>query len=256
MTRGLLLALAVLAAPARAGRLEEAQLQAREAVAEALKAAPISGKAPPAAAARALPFEPSVDAALRRQLEADFDFLGSLQGADATPLHRQVYGPLEGTAYLRWFDARVHSIGSRVCGPPAAVACVAPFLSEHTMWIAPTYSTFNLPQIYRLLVVLHEARHTERAHAYYGHVNCPENDLEGRPLTGIFSGVPLGGKPGCDRTALGAYGAGLLFIKNVGEHCANCTGKVRMDAGFYADDTLKRIVDRPAYDALRADLYR
>lgn len=255
MSPGFLIAL-LLAASGAAEDFESATARAREAASEAVKAAPVSGRAPAARAARALPFESSVDSALRRQLEADFDFLSSLRGADATPLHRQVYGPLEGPAYLRWFDARVRSIGSRVCGPPAAVACVAPFLSEHTMWIAPTYSTYNLPQIYRLLVVLHEARHTERAHGYHGHVNCPENDLEGRPLVGIFSGVPLGGKPGCDRTALGAYGAGLLFIKNVGKHCANCTGKVRMDADFYADDTLKRVVDRPAYDALRADLYR
>lgn len=213
---------------------------------------------PPSRPRDAFAYDPSVPPELRRQLNADLAFVRGLRYGAATPLHRQVFGRVHGDDYMRYLQDRVRSVGAASCGALAAVACVKPFDDRSKMWIGPGYSSLGLPQIYRLLVVMHEARHTEVAHWFWGHVRCPDpfKDENGQDIKGIFSGQPLAGQPGCDREPLGAYGVGLLFVKNVEKHCTGCTGKLRMDAAFYADDTLKRVYEPAAKTKLRDDLYR
>jgi len=64
------------------------------------------------------------------------------------------------------------------------------------------------------------------------------------------------GKPACDKTELGAYATGLVMLKNIQKFCANCSEKVKMDAGIFGDDVLHRIIEARAKQAIVEDLYR
>ena len=66
----------------------------------------------------------------------------------------------------------------------------------------------------------------------------------------------MAGEYACDTTPFGAYGTGLVMLKNISKHCENCTDKVKMDAGLYADDHLRRIIDPAAVKTIQDDLYR
>ena len=68
-----------------------------------------------------------------------------------------------------------------------------------------------------------------------------------------ISGVSLAGEDACDEVPLGAYGIEWVMLKNVQRYCSNCTGKVKQDAGFFADDTLKRIVAPASKKSLLLD---
>ena len=46
------------------------------------------------------------------------------------------------------------------------------------------------------------------------------------------------------------------MLKNIQKFCTNCTEKVRMDAGIYADDDFKRLISSDAKKAIREDLYQ
>lgn len=250
--------LILLAAPALADDFEDGLAAARGQVRETLaQSAPSRmGRAPAAPAARTLPFNADVPQELRERMSADFGVLGRIHGARASQLHQDVFGPVRGRSYLDFFDGHVRHIGMAECGGAGAVACVKPLQSWDTMWLASGYTTFDMPLVYRLNVLLHESRHTETLRLFWSHDPCPERDFFGNPIIGIFSGLNFAGRPACDEKALGAYGVGLIFMMNVARHCDNCSGKMKMDAELYGADTLKRITDRPSYDRLHADLFR
>lgn len=207
-------------------------------------------------------FEPAFAAGfpdeLRQQLDIDLGFFSSMRASGATPLHRQIFGDVPGPAYFRYLAERIKTVASGSCGALSAVACVKPKKDPSKMWIGPGYTQLRLPQMYRLMVVIHEARHTEADNDFWLHEDCPKpfKDEKGDDIKGIFSGTLLEGLPACDTTPIGAYGVGLIMLKNVDRFCANCTDKVRMDAELSSDDTLKRISDRDAQQVLVDDLYR
>ncbi len=188
---------------------------------------------------------------------ADMNFVGTIQGSATSPLHQQIFGAVNGPTYLQFFDARVKAIGLSGCGDPNAVACVIPMMGSSKMWITQNYIKFSHPQIARSMVVFHESRHTEVNHGNWGHANCPTpfNDPQGNPIKSIWTGAVLAGKPACDITPFGSYGSSLIMLKNVSKFCANCTDKVKTDAGIYADDQFKRIINPQAVAAIKKDLY-
>jgi hypothetical protein len=108
------------------------------------------------------------------------------------------------------------------------------------------------------MVVFHEARHTEISHGFWSHATCPTPYLgdDGKEIKSIWTGATLAGEPACDKTPLGSYGSSTLMLKNIQKFCTNCTDKVRMDAGIYADDQFKRIIDPEAKQAMRDDIFR
>jgi hypothetical protein len=89
------------------------------------------------APAFAVKFEANVDPALRQQMTDDLNFIGQVQGPQATPLHQKVFGALNGPNYAKWFDSRIVSIGKNACGGGKAVACVIPMLGSNRMWATP-----------------------------------------------------------------------------------------------------------------------
>ena len=193
-----------------------------------------------------------------KMIRQDMDFMKSLSGDTATPLHQQIFKSvtLSGKSYENYFNSRVNIFGFSECSDDAAViACVNPLSDVNKMWITTHYTTFNMPQVYRVSVMIHEARHTEGAHDFYFHEKCPTPFLDesGKDVKGIFSGVKLEGQEACDNIVTGAYGVEAIFLKNIEKHCLNCNEKVRMDGRIYGDNLIIRIINPSAREALRRD---
>ena len=107
------------------------------------------------------------------------------------------------------------------------------------------------------MIVFHEARHTEDDNGNWMHATCPTPfvDDQGREIRSIWTGAVLAGEPACDDNAYGSYASSMIMLKNISKFCTNCTEKVQMDAGLYADDQLKRVTNPSAAQAIRQDLY-
>ena len=210
----------------------------------------------------ALEFASDVSSEVREQIEADLAFVASIRGSEASGLHREIFGNVDGRTYDRFFRDRVTFVGNDDCGSANAVACVIPplfgFLGTSKIWLTENYVKFSHPQIARLMILFHEARHTERRHRFWGHATCPDPfvDTNGDPMVSLWTGAPLAGEPACDETPRGSYGSSLIMLKNIAKHCTSCSEKVRVDAGIYADDQVGRITGAEALAAIQADLYQ
>lgn len=210
-----------------------------------------------ATTAGAATFDSDVPADVRKQMEEDLVFMTGLTGGDGTPMHQQVFGAVDGKQYEAFFNDRVKEIGIQDCGNPNAVACVSPFMDPSKMWITENYIKFSHPQIARLQVVYHEARHTEVKNGNWSHARCPRpfRDENGKDHKSIWTGAPLAGEPACDKTPFGSYGSSVILLKNVERSCTNCTDKVKTDAGIYGDNQFIRIIDKKARADMKKDLY-
>ena len=245
------------------GETEQVRHETLDSAFTSLKSAPAQSPAPESAWPVA--FDANFPDVLKRQAFGDLDFAAGLRGDKVSSLHQKFFGPMQGSSYRRYFTDRISSFGAASatgaagapsCGLSTALACVMPEVDHTKMWITPNYSSLNLPQIFRVAVIFHEARHTEAANKFWTHIKCPTPflDANGRDIKGI-AGLPIAGLPACDDTPEGAYAVELVLLKNVADSCANCTGKVRMDAKFYVGNTMERIVGEPAVKTLRDDLY-
>ena len=206
----------------------------------------------------AFSFDSNVPQAVQNQMTQDLAFIGTIQSSTQSDLHKEIFGAVDGSTYNQFFSSRVTAVGLSSCGSANAVACVMPFFDSSKMWITKNYIKFSHPQIARLMVVFHEARHTEDQHGNWSHANCPDpfKDSSGNPITSIWTGAKLAGEAACDSTPFGSYGSSLIMLKNISKHCSNCSDKVKMDAGLYADDQFKRIIDNNAKQRITDDLYR
>ncbi len=204
---------------------------------------------------KGLVFDSDVPAAIQAQMRADMAFMGTIQGGAGTPLHQKIFGSVNGADYLRFFETRVTGIGMDDCGSAKAVACVIPYQDPSKMWLTQNFIKFDHPQISRMMIVFHEARHTETRHGNWPHATCPTPflDANGNDMVSIWTGATLAGEPACDVTPLGSYGSSTILLKNVQKFCANCTQKVKDDAGLYADDQMGRIIDDGARQEMLTD---
>lgn len=209
--------------------------------------------------ASALTFDRDVPQDIQAQMLADLQFMATLNGSQVSPLHQQIFGDMSGTGYKTWFESRVKSVGMDGCGSPNAVACVRPGIwgDSSKMWLTQNFIKFSHPQISRMMVVYHEARHTEDDNGNWMHANCPVpfKDNKGNDMKSIWTGAMLAGQPACDVTPLGSYGSSTILLKNVSKNCTNCNEKVKMDAGIYADDQFGRIIDNGARQQMNNDIF-
>lgn len=203
-------------------------------------------------------FGEEVPEKIRTQVTNDLQLMSAYTSDQTSPLHKEIFGEVDGKTYLDWFETRVERIGLNDCGGDGkAVACVIPWLGHTKIWLTKNYTELDHPMIAKLSVLFHEARHTEVENGYWSHARCPipfTND-KGKDVTSIWTGAKLAGRPSCDVTPYGSYGSALILLKNLQKHCSNCSEKVRMDAGIYADGHLDRITDKDALAAIRNDLY-
>jgi hypothetical protein len=208
-----------------------------------------------ASSAFAVNFDSDVPPAIAKQMSEDLVFMYTLQGANQTPFHKEIYGSLSGAAYQKFFESHIKAVGLDDCGGGAAVACVIPFYDQNKMWLTQNFIKFSHPQIARLMVVFHEARHAEGNHGNWGHDTCPTPFLDenGKEKVSIWTGAKLAGEPACDSTQYGSYGSSTILLKNVAKNCDNCGDKVKMDADLYATDQLGRIDRADVKKAMLAD---
>jgi len=197
-------------------------------------------------------FDSDVPTDVQAQMVEDLGFMATVTGATPSALHQSIYGDISGSTYDQFFNSHVKSVGLHTCGNPNAVACVIPFLDSSKMWITKNYIKFSHPQIARLMIVYHEARHTEGSKGFWQHATCPVpfNDANGNAMKSIWTGAPLAGEPACDSKVGGSYGSTVILLKNIGAHCTNCTEKTKMDADLYAMDQLGRLLGQAKSDAL------
>ncbi len=203
-------------------------------------------------------FDDNVPQNIKDQMLNDLAFMAGIQGNGATPLHSEIFGKVDGAGYKNWFESRVTGIGMNSCGGGKAVACVIPFMDPSKMWLTQNFVKFSHPQVSRMMVVYHEARHTESQNGNWGHATCPTPflDKDGNEMKSIWTGATLAGEPACDETPMGSYGSSTILLKNISKFCTNCTDKVKMDAGLYADDQFGRIIDEGAKQQMINDLYK
>jgi hypothetical protein len=188
-------------------------------------------------------FDSNVPKDIQAQMLNDLTFMAELQGSNQTAFHKQIFGDFSGNSYKNFFETRVRKIGMNACGGGNAVACVIPFLASNKMFLTNNFVKFSHPQIARMMVVYHEARHTESQQGNWAHDTCPTPflDEQGHDKKSIWTGAILAGEAACDSTAFGSYGSSTILLKNVTKFCANCSDKVKMDADIYAIDQLGRI---------------
>src|ERR1700677_4257136 len=108
----------------------------------------------------AFTFDRQVPDDIKAQMLNDLQFMNSIQGSGASQLHSAIYGQVSGGAYKNFFETRVMSIGMSRCGSADAVACVYT-LRPTKMYLTQNFIQFSHPQVARMMVVYHEARHTE-----------------------------------------------------------------------------------------------
>lgn len=207
--------------------------------------------------ALAFTFDNNVPKDIQAQMNSDLEFIKTIAGKGVSNLHKGIFGDVDGATYFKFFDSRVTAVGLNSCGSPNAVACVMPFFNPSKMWITQNYIKFSHPAVARLMVVFHESRHTEVKNGNWSHATCPVPflDKDGKEMTSIWTGAKLAGEPACDVTPLGSYGSSMIMLKNISKFCANCNEKVKMDAGIYADDQFKRVIDANAIAQIKKDLY-
>jgi hypothetical protein len=208
-------------------------------------------------AAFAYTFDSDVPKDIQDQMSQDLVFITTIQGSATSALHKEIYGNVDGKDYQKFFESRVTAIGLDDCGSANAVACVIPFEDASKMWITQNYIKFSHPQVARLMVVYHEARHTESDKGNWPHATCPTPfvDDSGKEMKSIWTGASLAGEPACDSTPYGSYGSSTIMLKNISKNCSNCAEKVKMDAGIYADDQIGRITDSSAKESIKKDIF-
>lgn len=202
-------------------------------------------------------FERNVPENIRQQTVADLAFIDSIRGDASSKLHQRIFGEVHGPSYTRFFETRVTHIGMHSCGGGNAVACVIPWLGSSKIWFTQNYVKFSHPQVAKMMVVFHEARHTEVNNGNWSHATCPEPFLgeDGKEIRSIWTGASLAGEAACDETPFGSYGSSTIMLKNISKYCTNCSEKVKMDAGIYADDQFKRIIDDGARKEMQDDVF-
>lgn len=203
----------------------------------------------------AVNFDKDVPAAIQKQMNEDLAFIVSVKADQQTPYHQKIYGAVDGLKYQQFFNSHITGVGMDSCGGGAAVACVQPFFDPHKMWLTENFVKFSHPQIARLMVVFHEARHSETNNGSWSHDTCPRPFLDenGKEKVSIWTGAKLAGEPACDSTAFGSYGSSTIMLKNISKFCTTCGDKVKMDADLYATDQLGRIDRADVKKAMLAD---
>lgn len=202
----------------------------------------------------AVKYDANVPATIKTQMEDDLTFIRTIKGSSATPFHKEIFGNVDGTTYGKFFDTRIFKVGLDACGGGSAVACVK-MLYLNKMWLTQNFIKFSHPQISRLMVVFHEARHTEIMKGSWAHDTCPVPFLDenGKDKVSIWTGAKLQGEAACDSKYQGSYGSSTIMLKNIAKFCTNCSDKVKMDADIYAADQLGRINNANVKNAMLAD---
>jgi len=193
--------------------------------------------------AQALSYDSDVPKSIQTQMNEDLKFINSVTSNGQTPLHAEIYKAVTGKAYQTFFETRILSVGLDECGGGGAVACVQPMWDPNKMWLSPNFTTHDTPQMDRIDIIFHEARHSESKKGFWSHDDCPVPFLDenGKDIRGSQSGILLEGQPACDATPYGSYGSSTIMMKNLVKYCTSCSSKIKMDAQLLVDEMMLRM---------------
>lgn len=202
-----------------------------------------------------LDFDPNVPSITKQQFLGDLKFIETISGDRITDLHKKIFGKMSGSNYKSFFDKRINSVSMEDCGNPIMVLCVNVKDNPNRILVTNNFVSFNHPQIARIMLLFHESRHSEAENDYWRHVKCPIPfaDASGVEIKSIWTGSPLSGQPSCDKSAEGSYSSSAVLLKNVEKFCKNCSEKVKSDAGIYANDQKKRLIEPSEITRIEAD---
>ncbi len=189
------------------------------------------------------------------QIQNDLNYMFSIEVQKQTTFHEKIFGPFNKNSYKIFIEDRIREIVFGNCSRNA-IACFETG-SPNRIYIDENYIKFSHPQIARLILIFHEARHTEYAKGNWDHDSCPNPFLDeaGREILSIWTGARLAGERGCDSTAFGSYGLSTILLKNISQFCTNCTEKVKMDADIYGIDQLLRIPQADIKKSILQDIH-
>lgn len=204
---------------------------------------------------KAVDFERGVPADVMAQVKADLGMVETITAKQKSPLHASEFGSVDGKGYMAWFNERVENFGYDADDHSGAIAYNDSMWNPNHMMVTDYFVKGNLPQAARVMVLFHEARHSEGSKGYWMHSTCPSPYIgdDGKEVKSIFSGLPVSGKAACDRGVAGAYGVSTTMLSNIGRFCENCSEKLKMDADLYAKDQVSRLPARADREKMRQD---
>lgn len=220
----------------------------------------------PARSAQSTEFQADVPLELREQVVLDLKRLDSLEYSRVTPFFERLFfwnqsnasrSHNEATSLLNWFEERIRTIGMvHDRHVSETVTHLVDIREPSVMRIAPLYFADERPQIVRIGLLLHEARHSEAEGSHYPHASCPSPfvDSEGKDVRGLWSGLKMERRGACDSRWDGSYGLTAIFLANVSLYCANCSDEDRSQAKIYAEHFAQRVVGFAPRTALWNDL--
>src|SRR4051812_24099624 len=114
----------------------------------------------------AITFDNDVPRDFRLALLSDLSFAYQIKSSSQTPLHKEIFDFKGGRGYKKFFESHITSVGLDSCGGGSSIgACVQPAVNPHKVWVTPNVTKKQLPQIARVLMLFHEARHSEEINA-------------------------------------------------------------------------------------------
>lgn len=183
------------------------------------------------------------DSKEEEQVRSDLSFLFSIKSTMSSDLHLEVFGGTNGAAYQTFLESRIKVIRRSNSGASVFAFSVDGYRDA----IAVTSKFFELPQILRVAVLMHEARHSESAHTFWKHIACPSPylDEDGKEMkSAMDNDASLSGQvQACDADSKGSYGISALLLKNIAENCENCDSDLKNQAKALYLDIRKRISD-------------
>ena len=189
----------------------------------------------------------------RREVEFALDWILGLEFSETTELHKEFFGELNTGAVYAEYLSRIESFVYREVRNNSTAATVSrsrPVINiTQNFVIRDDYGWVD-----KASILIHEVRHIAAGEGRFGHIKCPEYDMEGEILIGHVSGIRLRDERACDGHHRGAYGHQTVMLANIANYCTNCSEEEKERARFFADRMIRRIVRNPgAYRRLKED---
>ena len=189
----------------------------------------------------------SMPPAFQTILKGDFLYLTEMQGAEASPAHKEIFhsDKISGAAYCQFIQS--NNI-KRISYDPKMSLGENCYYSIFTDEIFVGDQYFHTSRVQRLSSLFHEASHaTVPTHTY-----CPSPflDEKGEIVRGVVSKVDLSGLKACDEKGDGAYGVEAVWLSAVATSCTSCGYDMRQEAALLVPYSLIRILDPLARESL------
>jgi hypothetical protein len=184
----------------------------------------------------------------KKILKEDLMWLGQKIGNSNLPLAQERFSTgikFEGKEFIHFLST--NSVGLFIDwskdGPTSWVI-------EGSPHVRVVSEFFNAGRIERLGMLFHEVIHL--ATQDFPHAQCPIpfRDANNQDIRSGFTGIVLAGLGACDSSITGAYSSQVIFFRNLGLNCTNCSTGERAEALRLANAYSQRILDNEVRNKL------